>query len=785
MPYVWEDSLWVRKDDYSPSIIIFGRNTERPREVVRTIINGVEPYFYFPANATMVPRGIKRVEGKIYVDALGRNVYKAFVELPSDVPKLRESFEWTDEADVMFDIRYMIDNGITYAYEDTGGKAVPSEVTSITMPRIMMFDIEVRSPSTIIPKPEDACWPIVSIQCGDSYDKDIVVFTVGVPQTNDEEHIACNNEVELLGRFMNYVQERNFDVLTGWYSNGFDMPYIINRAEKLGVNLNKLTRLPGSYSKPRAVNNGRSWFIKVPGRQCVDMMEAFKKWYKAKGELEKYDLKSVVANDDIMKDAAFEYTDYGAHIDELFVNENWGEFIQYCKNDVIALTLIDDTIKLFSFYEFLRMKTGVKLEDTMKNSKMIESVLFHDSVMKPMPTRKYDVAGETYSGALVITPKVGLHKNIGVFDLTALYPTIMRAFKISPDIDGVVPRVIVGLMEEREKLRALKKAGLADESTQNKETVVKFLVNSFYGVLGWPQFRLYRPELAEKITSTGREINEFLQKCTRELNSIPVYGDTDSVFITGIDTVEIGIETQNYFNSRLKEWAEEKGAVIAPSLKFEKLYRKILFKQDSSGKGAAKKRYAGHIVWKEGEVLNKLSYTGIELKRSDQSEITREVLEKFLVNVLVMDDIDAALSCVRDAHRDVKSGNISVYKCSIPRGMRSFTGNNPWARGVANTEMLFGIKFPEGVKPRLVYVKGDIKEICINDEISEEDVVRLVRIDWFKIQEKVIENKMRSFVESIGIMWDAAVNGQQTMDRWMNYDSCNALPVVAIGEEDD
>ncbi len=748
----------MKSRDFKPIVVIFGRNVADPNIVKQFNIGGFEPYFYAPADAIGHPRGLKKIGGECIKDALGRDVLKITTDLPTDIPRFRQAYEWTDEADVLFDIRFMIDHKIKYGFRDNGDGTISSAEVDVLLPRIMFFDIEVRSPPEIVPDPKDPIFPIVSIQIGDSYTREIVVFTSGVPQIAADQR-AYQDEGAMLVAVMEYIQQKNFDVLSGWYSNGFDIPYIINRLHVLGIPTKKLTRFPFGYYNCRAEPRGREWIIKIPGRQCLDMMDAFKKWYKAEGELEKYDLKSVAS-----QFADFTYTDYGAHIDKMFNDGEWEEFLQYCRNDVIALMKIDDKLKLFDFYEHLRMKTGVKLEDTMKNSKMIESLLFHFPNMKPMPTRRYDIKSESYSGALVITPEVGLHPNVGVFDLAALYPNIIRAFEVSPDVDKVIPIVIVELMEEREKLRELKKKGLADESTKKKEVVVKFLVNSFYGVLGWPMFRLYKPEMALFITSTGQEINRFLQKCALESGHPAVYGDTDSVFLKGIPDEQAGFEMQNYLNARLVEWANEHQAKVAPTLKFEKLYRKILFKQDASGKGAAKKRYAGHLISKDGKPCSELSYTGIELKRSDQAELTRTVLQDFLTLLLLHDDEEGACKVVKQAVKAVREGNIDCYSISIPRGVRNLQGNDPWSRGVRRADEILNLKFPPGVKPRLIYTKGEHSEICIDDTVTEDTLIsHNVRIDYKTMQKKVVEGKLRSFVESIGRDWDKTVNGQTSL----------------------
>ena len=748
----------MKSRDSKPIVVVFGRNVADPNIVKQFNIEGFEPYFYAPADAIGHPRGLKKIGSERIKDALGRDVIKITTNLPSDVPRFRQAYEWTDEADVLFDIRFMIDHKIKYGFRDNGDGTISSAEVDVLLPRIMFFDIEVRSPPEIVPDPKDPIFPIVSIQIGDSYTREIVIFTSGVPQIA-EDQLAYQDEGAMLVAVMEYIQQMDFDVLSGWYSNSFDIPYIINRLHVLGIPTKKLTRFPFGYYNCRAEPRGREWMIRIPGRQCLDMMDAFKKWYKAEGELEKYDLKSVAS-----KFADFTYIDYGAHIDKMFNDGEWEEFLQYCRNDVMALMKIDDKLKLFDFYEHLRMKTGVKLEDTMKNSKMIESLLFHFPNMKPMPTRRYDIKSESYSGALVITPEVGLHSNVGVFDLAALYPNIIRAFEVSPDVDKVIPIVIVELMEEREKLRELKKKGLADESTKKKEVVVKFLVNSFYGVLGWPMFRLYKPEMALFITSTGQEINRFLQKCALESGHPAVYGDTDSVFLKGIPDEQAGFKMQDYLNARLVEWANEHQAKVAPTLKFEKLYRKILFKQDASGKGAAKKRYAGHLISKDGEPCSKLSYTGIELKRSDQAEITRTVLQDFLTLLLLHDDEEGACKVVKQAVKAVREGNIDCYSISIPRGVRNLQGNDPWSRGVRRADEVLNLKFPPGVKPRLIYTKGEYSEICIDDTITEDILIsHNIQIDYKVMQQKVIEGKLRSFVESIGRDWDKVVNGQTSL----------------------
>lgn len=769
MTYVWTDSLWV-KDNNTPVVILYGRDYSDRNRTVKTLIRGFRPYFYVPATVAGGTRAaITTVNGyripyetdtTVHTDALGRSVRKVFVNLPSDVPKIRDNFEWTDEADILFDKRLLTDWGIQYAYHvDEGGTVSPAEVTEPLLPRVAWFDIEVLGDPGEIPSPNAPKHPIVSIQVMDSYTKEITIFTYGVPEVATDQ-TWCRSEQELLRKFADYIQELDPDVLSGWYCNGFDLPYVINRAAHLGVDIKGLCRTYTDPScKPTA---GQKWFIKVPGRQCFDLLDAFKKYYAPRGQLAAYDLKSVISNIEVMEEAAFRYEDYGPHIQRLFDTHDWQTFLQYCRYDVIALDTIDTKLQLVGFYDHLRMIAGVKLEETLMNSRVIESLIMRAGI-KPMPTKSHkDVPNSGFEGALVLTPPVGIHSNVGVVDLTALYPNIMVGFNISPDVDGVIPRTLRIIMEERDKLRRLKMEGKADSVMKNKETVLKYLANSFYGVIGWPKFRLYNQEQAAQVTRTGRELNEYLQRISRDYGLTPIYGDTDSVFIKEVQSPDEGLLFAQYCNDRLAEWSTEKGSAVLFTLKFEKLYRRILFKRAVTGE-VAKKRYAGHLIWKDGQPTDKLDFTGIELKRSDQAHVTKGLLESFLKDLLLKDSPDAAILSVRTTIKSILDGKTSIHDVSIPKGVNDIEGNNPWARGIRYHTELFGTTIPQGIKPRLIYIKGDHKELCIYDDMDSNLIMSKVTVDWPVCVQKTIEKKLRTFIESIGMLWDQVIEGQRTL----------------------
>ena len=242
-----------------------------------------------------------------------------------------------------------------------------------------------------------------------------------------------------------------------------------------------------------------------------------------------------------------------------------------------------------------------------------------------------------------------------------------------------------------------------------------------------------------------------------------VYSDTDSSFFKPVKDVDEGKLIEATLNQKLIEWGVNNNAKVVFSLKFEKYYERILFKKDSKGKQAAKKRYVGFLTWEEGVEQSCLNYKGLELKRSDVSLITKEIMREFLTILLIQNDPESAAAYVRKMYKEVRAGNVDLIRVSIPKEIRSVNKDldNPWVRGKRNTEAVFKYVIPEGTKPRLIYVKKHPYEFCIDEGLDIGEYKQ--DIDWDKILDKTVTQKLKSYVESAGINWQAAVHGQHNL----------------------
>jgi len=928
-----EKHYWVLEEatyqvtDGKPEIILFGRSYEDKFKTAVHVVKGFKPYFYAPAHERHYDHLITHYGPDVEIDALGREVRKCYTRIPKDVKAVRDKFEFTDMADFLFEKRYLVDAGIKYAYEWDAkrGIATPVDVPSILMPRIVYFDIEVLAPESILPLPFNPDYPVVSIQVMDSYTKKIVVFTNGLPCQCAEDHMECGSEAKLFKAFQSYLKVIDPDIISGWNISAYDVPYLIKRAQLIGVSISGLGRWGKPYAEFTTRDNKSAWSIKVKGRSTLDMIDAYKKLMIMKGQKESYALK------EISKEYGFEYIDYGAKLQRLFDNGDWDTFLQYCRNDVISLENIDNhpDVILFEFYEYIRMICGTRIDDTLYNSKLIEMYLLHHGI-KPMPTKRY--GGEPkkkYEGAYVMSPPPGVHQQVGMVDLAALYPTIMRAYpnETCPDIDLKIIEMINTFVDEREALRELRKSGDDSSGTAVREYAYKVLANSVYGVVGSPNFRLFKRECAEFVTSTGRNIIHYIhEQLTDKYMKTVIYGDSvtgdsivevyddefdlravkiedlftkvdykngdkeycnlENVFTDSIDdnkrvitervmyimrhltdkqlymvilasgnsivvtedhsiyvyrpnkgiveTVESkklkgkyviykygsgaiqiskvvnlkklgrttnyvydlsnethhryfannilvsntdssafnsisnpkeGLEIQDSLNQDLLSWSNEHNAKVPFSLKFEKLYRTLLFKKGSTGKDVAKKKYCGHLLWEEGVVKNELNFKGLELKRSDQSRVTKTCLYKFLDLVLMEVKVPEAINYVHEIYKKSLAGDLHYRDASIPKMIRSVGNKSPHARGIENTKTYYHYNIPDGVKPRLLYLKGSVKEICIDDEF-ELDPVTVENIDWEQMTESNITKKMKSYIESLGYKWDVVIHGQTSLDRF-------------------
>src|SRR3989440_1051353 len=264
-----------------------------------------------------------------------------------------------------------------------------------------------------------------------------------------------------------------------------------------------------------------------------------------------------------------------------------------------------------------------------------------------------------YKGAIVLEPSVGLHDNVAVLDFSAMYPSLMVKYNISPDTlvdrggDGVfdVPEVghhfrktppgfykIVLSQLIASRQTAKREAAKTPRGTPGhkilkaREKATKVITNATYGYAGWAGSRWYSREVAESAAALGRDtINKSID-IAKNLGLKVLYGDTDSLFVM-------------YEEKLVNQFIKEIDTKLGLEINLGQMYKQILFTE-------AKKKYAGLL--KDGE----LDVVGMEAIRGDWSNLARNVQNEVLKLVLQDGNPARARSYVTSLIKDLESAKV-------------------------------------------------------------------------------------------------------------------------------
>jgi DNA polymerase elongation subunit (family B) len=305
--------------------------------------------------------------------------------------------------------------------------------------QIANIDIEVGSENGF-PDPYLANEPITAIGlkypggrmivwgCGD-YDNSIDETNKGI----DITYIKCKDEWTLCNLFIKYWYENTPDVLTGWNTKFFDVPYLINRFRKLlGDDKTKMLS-PWKYITERnTVINGRSMIAyDIVGVAHLDYIELYK-WYAPAGKSQESYRLDAIAHAEIGENK-LSYDEYD-NLHALY-RLNHQKFIEYNIKDVVLVERLDDKLKLLELGLTLAYDTKCNYEDIFAQTRMWDALtynrLLQDNII--VPPREVQDKDAAFEGAYVKEVQVGLHNWVASFDLNSLYPHLMMQYNISPE----------------------------------------------------------------------------------------------------------------------------------------------------------------------------------------------------------------------------------------------------------------------------------------------------------------------------------------------------------------
>jgi len=306
---------------------------------------------------------------------------------------------------------------------------------------VAFFDIEVDfDPERGFSRPEDPFNAITAISVYMTW-LDQMVTLVRPPrhmsqETADEIASEFSNtfvfweEKDLLDTFLNLIQDA--DVLSGWNSEGYDIPYTIMRTTRI-MSKDDTRRfcLWDQLPKQRTFERfgAENLTFDLVGRIHLDYMQLYRKYTYE--ERHSYSLDAILEYEDLGSKTKFEGT-----LDQLY-NQNWRTFIEYNRQDVNGLAAIDKKLRFLDLANTLAHENTVLLPTTMGAVAVTEQAIINEAHERGMvvPCRKERLTDDDTqaAGAYVAYPKKGMHDWIGSIDINSLYPSAIRALNMGPE----------------------------------------------------------------------------------------------------------------------------------------------------------------------------------------------------------------------------------------------------------------------------------------------------------------------------------------------------------------
>lgn len=449
------------------------------------------------------------------------------------------------------------------------------------------------------------------------------VFGCGVFKTADPSitYIKCKDERDLLDKFLMAWNSKhiNLDVVTGWNVAGFDIPYLINRLDRIFTEGKSRELSPWKLINTREVTifGKVKTLYDIVGIAILDYLDLYKKF--AYTPQVSYALQSIAMYE--LKEGKLDYSQYES-LDDLF-QKDYQKFIEYNIHDVALVEKLDHKLGFINQVFSLAYDAKVNFVDTFTTVKMWDVIIHnellqHNIVIPPQSSK--GIKERSIEGAYVKDPQLGLHHWVVSFDITSLYPHLIMQYNISPetlwghvhdlsvdqllngelnqhhtkldkenittaatgfgftkDFQGFLPKLMESVFNQRAFVKKemlkhkqeLKDSQLADKSEleaqlatlNNLQQALKIKLNSAYGALSNDGFRWFDDRLAESITKSGQLTIRWAEKHVNQfLNKHLNTTDVDYVIASDTDSLYISFESivkHNQWNENIVQHIDE------------------------------------------------------------------------------------------------------------------------------------------------------------------------------------------------------------------------------------
>jgi DNA polymerase elongation subunit (family B) len=401
--------------------------------------------------------------------------------------------------------------------------------------------------------------------------------------------IKCDGELDLILKFIQFWNHKDTcpDVVTGWNVRMFDLPYLINRTNRLiGVDTSKKMS-PWNMVREKQVSlQGRTQQVyDIVGIEQLDYWDLFQKFgVYSYGVQESYKLDHI--SNVVLGEKKLSYEEHG-NLYTLY-KEDYQKFIDYNIKDVLLVERIDEKMGLIDLAMTIAYKGGCNYQEAFGTTQLWDTYIYRELCSRKIVVPpKMDHGKVDFGGGFVKAPQIGRHSWVVSFDLNSLYPHLIMQYNMSPetivptrtsgvtvdncldktrpdsksptdciaangvhfskDERGVLPSIIDGLYSERKQIKKnmlgaqsqVEKgvAGAEKEITKldTQQMAIKIMMNSLYGALGNRWFRYYDIRMAEAITMSGQLSIRWAEKAVNQYMN-QIVGTEDFDYVIAIDT---------------------------------------------------------------------------------------------------------------------------------------------------------------------------------------------------------------------------------------------------------
>jgi len=460
--------------------------------------------------------------------------------------------------------------------------------------QVVTIDIETESENGF-PQVDHPIERVNAITLKNHQTKKFVVFGLHGWNTDRDDitYIQCNTEDELLQRFLSFWSSNYPDVITGWNSRFFDIPYLVNRIKvRLGEDESKKLSPWNSVFDADVFRMGRKHTaFDLVGISQLDYLELYQKYTYSAQESYRLDHIGFVELGKAKNTNPYETF-------REWYQKDYQSFIDYNIMDVELVDALEDKMKLIDLQLTMAYYAKCNYNDVYSQVKMWDIIIYNylreKNIQVPFQVRQEKK--EAFAGAYVKDPQVGLHEWVVSFDLNSLYPHLIMQYNISPEtivgmsethpgVDGMLyketvtdhlpdlnqtmtpngalftrerhgflPELLYSMYNERSAFKKkMLQATQQYENTKdpkyqnqiaslhNKQMALKIALNSAYGAVGNQYFRFYDIRIAEAVTYGGQlsirwieqALNQYFNEILKTENEdYVIASDTDSVYIT-------------------------------------------------------------------------------------------------------------------------------------------------------------------------------------------------------------------------------------------------------------